>query len=202
MVEGTTFGAWLKRRRKEYGYTQQELAQLVGCSTITITKIEADERRPSRQIVDLLAQHLEIRPDERVQFAQFARAESGPLTLPPLTEEERAPWRAIASAEQAALNAPALASTPIPPPSGTLTFLFTDIEGSTRLWEERFEAMGGAVARHDELLRSVIEAHGGYVFKTVGDAFYAAFPVARQALEAAIEAQRILNDENWSAIGQ
>ena len=60
-------------------------------------------------------------------------------------------------------------------PTGTVTFLFTDIEGSTRLWEHQPEAMCGALARHDTLLREVIEAHGGSVFKTVGDAFYAAF---------------------------
>ncbi|HSH77816.1 MAG TPA: adenylate/guanylate cyclase domain-containing protein, partial [Herpetosiphonaceae bacterium] len=51
------------------------------------------------------------------------------------------------------------------------TFLFTDIEGSTTRWEQR-AAMQTALARHDAILRGVIEAHGGHVFKTVGDAFY------------------------------
>ena len=60
-------------------------------------------------------------------------------------------------------------------PSGTVTFLFTDIEGSTRLWEEHPDAMRDALARHDELLREAIEAHGGYVVKTTGDGFHAAF---------------------------
>ena len=63
------------------------------------------------------------------------------------------------------------AATPLP--AGTVTFLFTDIEGSTRLWEQYPEAMREALARHDALLRGVIEASGGAVFKTVGDAFYA-----------------------------
>ena len=53
-------------------------------------------------------------------------------------------------------------------PSGTVTFLFTDLEGSTRLWEEHPEAMQAALARHDEILREAIEAHGGYVVKTTG----------------------------------
>jgi class 3 adenylate cyclase len=55
------------------------------------------------------------------------------------------------------------------PPTGTVTFLFTDIEGSTRLWEQDSSAMQVALARHDELLRSAIESNGGHVFKTVGD---------------------------------
>ena len=60
-------------------------------------------------------------------------------------------------------------------PSGTVTFLFTDIEGSTRLWEEHPDAMRDALARHDELLREAIEAHGGHVVKTTGDGCMAAF---------------------------
>ena len=59
---------------------------------------------------------------------------------------------------------------------GTFTFLFTDIEGSTKRWEQHPEQMRVALARHDELLRHAIEAQGGRVFKTVGDAFYAADP--------------------------
>ena len=60
-------------------------------------------------------------------------------------------------------------------PAGSVTFLFTDVEGSTRLWEEHAEIMGDMLPRHDQCLRSTIEASGGYVFKTVGDAFCAAF---------------------------
>jgi len=63
-------------------------------------------------------------------------------------------------------------------PSGTVTFLFTDIEGSTRLWEEHPDAMRDALARHDEVLREAIEAHRGYVVKTTGDGFHAAFGAA------------------------
>ena len=67
-------------------------------------------------------------------------------------------------------------------PTGTITFLFTDIEGSTQLWERAPETMKFALARHDMLLRRSIEQHGGYVFKTVGDAFCAAFSHAPDAL--------------------
>ena len=64
------------------------------------------------------------------------------------------------------------------PPTGTLTFLFTDIEGSTKLWERHPSAMHTALARHDEILQRTIGSRGGYVFKTVGDAFCAAFGTA------------------------
>src|SRR5690349_14411270 len=80
------------------------------------------------------------------------------------------------------------------PPTGTVTYLFTDIEGSTRLWEQQPRAMQAAIARHDLLLRERIESCGGYVFKTMGDAFCAAFPTAPEALQAAIEAQHALVD--------
>jgi WD40 repeat protein/class 3 adenylate cyclase len=86
-------------------------------------------------------------------------------------------------------------------PTGTVTFLFTDIEGSTRLWEQQPRAMQAAVALHDTLLREAIEQHGGYVFKTVGDAFYAAFPTAPQALDAAIAAQHSLQSADWESTG-
>ena len=87
------------------------------------------------------------------------------------------------------------------PPGGTVTFLVTDIEGSTRRWERFPEQMGAAVARHDMLVRQAIEQFGGFVFKTVGDAFCAAFATAPDALLAAIAAQRALNQEPWGEVG-
>src|SRR5262245_55019280 len=89
------------------------------------------------------------------------------------------------------------APDPSPAPTGTVTFLFTDIEGSTRLWEAQHDAMRAALARHDALLRQSIEGNGGLVFKTVGDAFCAAFATAPDAIAAALEAQRALKLEPW-----
>jgi class 3 adenylate cyclase len=71
-------------------------------------------------------------------------------------------------------------------PTGVVTFVFTDIESSTRLWEQYPQAMRAALACHDSILRLAIEAHGGIIFGTAGDAFYAAFSDARQALAAAL----------------
>jgi len=82
-------------------------------------------------------------------------------------------------------------------PTGTITFLFTDIEGSTRLWEQYPAQMQLALARHDALLRQAIEQNSGYVFKTVGDAFCAAFSTAKNALLATIHIQTALVAEPW-----
>jgi len=82
-------------------------------------------------------------------------------------------------------------------PSGTVAFLFTDVEGSTSLWQDHPQAMSAALARHDEILRTAIDGHSGFVFSTAGDAFAAAFDSASNALKAAIEAQRALCAESW-----
>ncbi len=86
-------------------------------------------------------------------------------------------------------------------PTGTVTFLFSDIEGSTQRWEHYHAAMTEAVARHDVLMRGEIERHGGVVFKTVGDAFCAAFSTPQQALQAALTCQQRLYAEDFSAVG-
>jgi class 3 adenylate cyclase len=77
-------------------------------------------------------------------------------------------------------------------PSGVVTFLFTDVEGSTRRWEADADAMRAAMAAHDEVLRSAIEAHGGWLFKHTGDGVCVAFASPRSAVDAAIAAQRKL----------
>jgi len=77
-------------------------------------------------------------------------------------------------------------------PSGVVTFLFTDVEGSTRRWEKDADAMRVALAAHDEVLRSAIEAHGGFMFKHTGDGVCAAFSSPKAAVDAAIVAQRKL----------
>ena len=86
-------------------------------------------------------------------------------------------------------------------PAGTVTFLFTDIEGSTTRWEREPEAMRAALARHDALMRQAIAAGNGQVFKTVGDAFYAAFVRPTDALVTCLAAQRALAMEEWNVAG-
>ncbi|MGB8207631.1 MAG: adenylate/guanylate cyclase domain-containing protein, partial [Mycobacterium sp.] len=85
------------------------------------------------------------------------------------------------------MSAPAAAA-----PSGVVTFLFTDVEGSTRRWEADADGMRVALAAHDEVLRGAIEAHGGWLFKHTGDGVCAAFASPRSAVDAAVAAQRVL----------
>ena len=86
-------------------------------------------------------------------------------------------------------------------PTGTVTFLFTDIEGSTKLWEQQAPVMQQAFQRQEAILRAAIAAHGGYAYKMIGDAFQAAFQTAPAALAASLDAQRALNNEGWGPIG-
>ncbi|HYK52188.1 MAG TPA: adenylate/guanylate cyclase domain-containing protein [Candidatus Eremiobacteraceae bacterium] len=85
-------------------------------------------------------------------------------------------------------------------PTGVVTFLFSDIEGSTQRWEFDRAAMDAAVQRHDTVLRDVVERHNGYVFKTIGDAFCVAFQSAPDAVAATCAAQRALAAEDFSSV--
>lgn len=106
METTTTFGNWLKKRRRILDLTQQGLADLVGCSLVTIRKFEAEERRPSKQLAELLAVHLQIPADEHPAFIAFARtdeplADSAPppaaQTLPPTNAPSSIPVHLPAS---------------------------------------------------------------------------------------------------------
>ena len=83
--------------------------------------------------------------------------------------------------------------------SGTVTFLFTDVEGSTRAWEEHPDAMPGALALHDEIVRDAIESHAGQVVKTTGDGFLAVFSTAHDGAAAAVAAQTAVGVAGWPA---
>ena len=82
-------------------------------------------------------------------------------------------------------------------PVGTVTFLFTDLEGSTRLWEQFPDTMRDALGRHDEILRAAVEKRDGHVVKTTGDGLHAAFATAHDGIRAAVDAQRALLAEPW-----
>ncbi len=86
-------------------------------------------------------------------------------------------------------------------PTGTVTFLFSDVEGNTPLWERDSQAMDAALQIHHAILRQAIADNGGAVFKTIGDEFQAAFPTALQALLAALQAQRGLHSATWNELG-
>jgi class 3 adenylate cyclase len=87
-------------------------------------------------------------------------------------------------------------------PTGTVTLLFADIEGSTRLWEQHPAAMPEALAQHDALLRAAVESCGGHVVKTTGDGLFAVFARADSAVAAALAAQNSLAAATWGVTGR
>jgi class 3 adenylate cyclase/DNA-binding XRE family transcriptional regulator len=202
MDEIPSFGAWLRRRRKALDLTQDALARRVGYSVSAIRKLEADEYRPSREIAEHLADALGIAPEERAAFVHFARvgldAEGTSVRLP-VAAPSMPPASARAPAERVAQPVPEDTARALP--TGTVTFLFTDIEGSTRLWEQQPQAMPTALARHDAILRAAIAERAGVVFRTEGDAVCAAFARAPDAFLAALEAQQALHAEPWGPTG-
>ena len=122
-----SFGYWIRRQRKALDLTQQILAERVGCSVAAIKKIESDERRPSRQIAERLADVLGVPASQREVFVGVARG------LHPVDQHLLAREPAIPTlAQRSAL------------PTGTVTFLYTDIEGSTQLWKQHHQAMAAA----------------------------------------------------------
>jgi predicted ATPase/transcriptional regulator with XRE-family HTH domain len=106
MQEQQSFGYWLRLKRKALDLTREALADRVGCSVSTIRKLEEDERRPSTQIAELLAQIFKISPIERTAFLRFARGEWG---FAPSLPDEEAPWRVSTPAppQQPRSNLPA-----------------------------------------------------------------------------------------------
>jgi predicted ATPase/uncharacterized protein YdeI (YjbR/CyaY-like superfamily)/class 3 adenylate cyclase len=137
---------------------------------IETVKRSETRARKIEQYVQMLAEHKTIHPQS--PRLSTAVAAAGPPILDHVAE-------------------------PVQIPSGTVTLLFTDIEGSTRLWEAEPGPMAVALRRHDDIMRSAIEQASGYVFKTVGDAFCAAFASAPAALAAGIAAQQALAAERW-----
>jgi class 3 adenylate cyclase len=86
-------------------------------------------------------------------------------------------------------------------PTGTLTFLFTDIEGSTARWEQQSQAMQVALVHHDAILLEAIAAQRGAILKTTGDGVYAAFWTAQDGVAAALTAQRAIHTAEWGQAG-
>ena len=140
----------------------------------------------------------ELRTVEIIATAAVRRGYLGRAWLQPFLQAARYPAPEALIARLVG-EAPAPASTA--PPSGTITFLFTDIVGSTRIWEQHPAAMQRALARHDAILRDAVSAQRGALVKGTGDGLHVAFTTAPEALRAALAAQRLLLAEPWSASG-
>src|SRR5919199_1060120 len=144
--EAVTFGAWLQPRGRAPPPPQGQLAQRVACSPALIRALEAEARRPSHEIAERLAQALELAPAQQPLFVRVARGElaSDHLAAPPL-----APLPLPAAPARA--GQPGVAPQSAVPP-GTVTWLLTDIQGSTALWDQQPGVARAALARHDALV--------------------------------------------------
>ncbi len=184
MDENFSFGYWLRRQRLARDLRQDDLATRLGIATVTLRKIEADERRPSLQLIARLAEVFGLDEPERELLQRVARADLSPAALP---IPERAP---DVDLQTPLPHSPAL-------PTGTITFLFTDIEGSTRRWERNPELMRQSLAQHDAMLRVAVARHKGAVVKGTGDGLIAAFVEAADGLSAAVTGLRALASADW-----
>ena len=167
---------------KTAALVEEELGTAIGISGAAIQRYKAGTIPPEPRAVEVLA------------AAAVQRGYLGRTWLTRFLQAARYPQPEALIARllgDASSTSPAL-------PSGTLAFLFTDIEGSTQLWERERSSAEQALARHDQLLRQAIEGAGGHVFNTAGDAFHAAFATVPDALDAAIALQRAVLAERWS----
>lgn len=178
------FGELVKRHRLAVGLSQEELAERAGLSPRGISDLERGARtQPRPGTVRLLADALNLSDADRTTF--FATAHGKETAVP----DARA---AISPVPTAAPHAPAPA-----PPTGTVTFLFTDIEGSTRLLQRLGPRYAEVLVEHRRLVREAFAAHSGYEVDTQGDSFFVAFPTAQDALMTAVEATRALAVHSW-----
>ncbi len=183
----TRFGDLLRRHRLAAGLTQEELAEQAGLSRRGIADLERGVRQsPRKETVALLAEALELSEDDRAAFVAAARRESG----------RPAPAPSAASLPSAVPGEATLSARALP--SGTVTFLFTDLEGSTHLLQQL------GVARYAEaletvrrLLRAACAQHHGLEVDATGDRSFFAFAQAPEAVAAAAQAQRALAAHTW-----
>ena len=168
---------------------EEELGAQIGVAGSAIQRYKAGNLPPEPRAIQILA-------EAAVRRGFLSRA-----WLLRFLQAARYPTPETLVAQLADVLGADKTTVPTTLPSGTLAFLFTDIAGSTMLWEQQPQAMERALGRHDTILRQTIDAYGGQVFKTVGDAFYAVFSTTSDALDAAFAVQRALATEAWGPIG-
>jgi predicted ATPase/class 3 adenylate cyclase len=183
------FGELLTRYRRAADLTQEALAERAGLSVHGISALERGvNRTPQRETVRRVAQALGLAGPERAMLEAAARP---PARVGTSTAAGMPDLGAVAAGADPGAELP----------SGTLTFLLTDIEGSTTLWEQHPAAMQGAIARHDTLMDEVLARYGGRQVKErgEGDSIFAVFTSPAQALAAVCALQQALLAEPWPA---
>jgi predicted ATPase/class 3 adenylate cyclase len=169
---------------------EDELGAQIGVAGSAIQRYKAGHLPPEPRAVQILA-------EAAVRRGFLSRA-----WLLRFLQAARYPQQEVLLAQLAdALGLPGVLGAAGTLPTGMLAFLFTDIVGSTLLWERQPQAMERALARHDALLRQAIDADGGQVVHTAGDAFHAVFTTVAAALDAALAVQRSIAAEAWGPIG-
>ncbi|HEV2461940.1 MAG TPA: helix-turn-helix domain-containing protein, partial [Ktedonobacterales bacterium] len=188
----TTFGKLLRQHRLAEGLSQEELAEKAGLSPHGISDLERGARHaPWPNTVRLLAEALKLTDGEGATFLAAALGNQVAQTTAAALPTQAAGGPAIATEEVVS------AAGPPPLPSGTVTVLFTDIEGSTRLLQRLGTRYGEVLNGQRAILRAALVAHGGSEVDTQGDSVFAAFPTAHTALAAAATAQRELAAHAW-----
>ncbi|MDQ3928632.1 MAG: tetratricopeptide repeat protein [Chloroflexota bacterium] len=179
----------MKRLRADLDLTQEALAQQAGCALQTIRSFELGKRRPSRELAERLADALRVSSEQRAEFVRLARSSDGSLPAQPVGHG----GAQVDAAEGGTTSRTGL-------PTGTVTFLFTDIESSTALWETDPAAMRAALQRHDALVEATVARHHGTLVRPrgEGDSRFAVFARATDAVGAAAALQQALAAEPWS----
>ncbi len=161
------------------------------------------ERLRARQMIALY--RLGRQAEALAAYQDLRRTLADELGLEPTSDLQTLERQILRQSPELDVRAPVAAGPPSDPgesrPGGTLAFLFTDIEASTRRWEGDRTAMAADLARHDAILRDAVAAHGGSLFTHTGDGLGAAFATVPDALAAAIAGQRELGGVTWSGPG-
>src|SRR5438105_2906850 len=176
-VQALSLGERLRRHRIESGLTQEELAERAGLSVRGLSDLERGVRRfPYPDTLERLADVLKIGEQQRAALQHARRQAKSPSGGRPAPEP-----------------------SPDALPSGMVTFVFTDVEGSTSAWEHDPDAMRAALARHDVLIESLVAQYGGHVVRPrgEGDSRFVVFVRTSDAVAAACAVQRAFVHERW-----
>lgn len=185
----------LKRYRLAAGLSQAELAERAGLSPRGVSDLERGARtNPRPATVRLLVDALGLTEMDRAAFiAASTRSTASPIPHSDPVDP------AVEAPSATTLTPPSPPTPQLSLPTGTVTFLFTDIEGSTQLLQRLGSEYARALGEHQALLRAAFAAHDGTEVDTQGDAFFVAFPTAPQAVAAAADATRALAAHAWPA---
>ena len=190
MVEHSPFGEWLRRKRRDLDLSRRELANLAGCAEVTLRRIESGTLKPSKELASSLLMSVGAPQNELEQWIRFARGLDGGMPESQMNLDLESDKQTLSPIPTVSL------------PTGTVTFLYSDLAGFTRKFESDPETALELLAHHDRLLHPMMEEYGGKVFNIRGDNFAVAFTDPLRAVLAAIYAQSLLAKEDWGTIGE